>query len=1365
MAEMTDAEFEAERLKARQERAAKTPAAISTAAATSEITTAPVAAEMSDDEFEAERLFERERREARAQRQALAAEEARQARSEEMGGAYPLLADQQTLDLREIIKAEQDRATEQKYRPAFLPELPPVDVNRVADKRASIATVGGDAEDPYLEAREDIVPFLRPTRIESVQRGPGVERIIERTPLGVPYRPGEYDYRTPTESEELLESFARQPVMTQDAARALAAGEEDPDRKVGLLEGGTFESPFGAVFRSLPASVEGAAVSAYRKLPRKELTPVEATPTGLVRAGLETAAGGVEEAADLLGKYLSKLPGGAGEFASKYATGTTAGAKLRALSTLATSAPEKAIKRAGVGAVRGAIRGMELLDAQVEPGQVVQDLDTIGDMTPLIPAPRAVPDKPLSQRVLEGEFILDVIKDDKELVKAYDREFGVLSGLAQTGTGLILGMQLPFTPAGVVTRGLAHLGVSAKAAKVVTNQLTKRAVSKAEEMLASRIVQDFTKSTTPISLKSLNPADIEKAIIKHGSDLFGDSAAITIKRVLDDAVDAGDLVLTPLSHKGREFKKLIKEAVENAKADLAMVTPRTDLVRVSPSYAVPQRLAPAVTKEAAKDVADLRKLAEQTGQPFTRAEEIMARDAAVVRAAQSEAKRLDEVGQFQVLLDGLNTPRAWDTELFRAARALRNPEEAMKRAAVTAAEDEIKRHGMNALRNLRKDFEAGTKAGKSVSDIIEEVGQRELSALNLEEILKLVLDTSYGEVKGGAIAEKLLAAGESARGGGRASADWAQRLSGKQMPNYLRPDAAEELHNSLVAAGVVSGSKPAFAQNALKIILEEGVATRLSDDALASFQAAYPGIRTPTLEALGTGGSLPEKSFFDGVEGELFSLADELGDAAEGASKTVADRIEELAALARTLTQNTRIPLVSEVRLLAGERLASPVRAFLTTKYKIPSGLGETVGVSTPYGYLRPADLHKMIDDLGGFGPSRMDVARKGLMVNDFLLAASKEKKDKILDLVVGRQTAYAFADQMEEGFRRAVFAKALQHGKTPEAAIELARRSQFDYGGAKDSEIIEALSPYWAGVVNMVASGKEFVDKVAKNPESYSVYLRGLRTQQKIHDPLGEQGDTPLTRFYAPLPDGVTKDVFGKDIAVLGPEAPYLGPIDTVIGTFQALQTMADLAEIVRDGELMEKVFAGSADALDDLAEAADSVASGFAMEYEPSSAEVTERSGVKLSTDQTYLATLAIARAKDPDPDNPTGQLADTLRFLDPDVVKPPKGKAAYADENSNAWAERPPDAPDTFIFAQMEAVPGYEEKREVYYLLKPSKVGRARIQALWAAPQIVPELEQTYRAVGTGLDSGVGEGILWYLGADTVENPQKNLVESMK
>ena len=1364
MAEMTDAEFDADRLKARQERAAKNPAAISTAAATSELPTASAAAEMSDDEFEAARLFERERREARAQRQALAAEEARQARSEEMGGAYPLLADQQTLDLREIIKDEQDRATEQKYRPAFLPELPPVDVNRVADKRASIATVGGDAEDPYLEAREDIVPFLRPTRIEAVQRGPGVERIIERTPLGVPYRPGEYDYRTPTESEELVESFARQPAMTQDAARALAAGEEDPNRKVGLLDGGTFESPFGAVFRSLPASVEGAAVSAYRNLPRKELTPVEATPTGLVRAGIETMAGGAEEASDLLGKYLAKLPGDAGKFASKYATGSTAGAKFRALSTLATSAPEKAIKRAGVGAVRGAIRGMELLDAQVEPGQVVQDLDTIGDMTPLIPAPKSIPNKPLSQRVREGEFILDVIKDDKALVKVYDREFGVLSDAAQTGTGLILGMQLPFTPVGVVTRGLAPLGVSAKAAKVVTNQLTKRAVSKAEEMLASRIVQDFTKSTTPISLKSLNVADIEKAIFKHGADFFGLEASATVDRVIREAVDAG-LVLNPLSHKRREFRKLVTEAAENAKADLAMVTPRTDLVRVSPSYAVPKNMAPAVTKKAAKEVAEKRKLAEQTGQPFTRAEETVARDEAVVQAAQDEAKRLDKIGQFQVLLDGLNTPRAWDTELFRAVRALRNPEEAMKRAAVTAAEDEIKRHGMNALRNLRKDFEAGTKAGKSVSDIIEEVGQRELSALDPEAILKKVLDANYGEVLGGSIAEKLLSAGELARGGGKTATDWQMLLAGKVRPNYLRPDAAEELHKSLVASGIVRGGEPAFAQNAVKIILDEGVASRITDDSLAAFQAAYPGIRKPTLEALETGGSLPEASFFNKETGDLFNLADELGDAAAGASKTVADRIEELAAVARTLTQNTRIPLVSEVRLLAGERLASPVRAFLTTKYKIPSGLGETVGVSTPYGYLRPADLHRMADELGGFGPSRMDVARKGLMVNDFLLAASKEKKDKVLDFVVGRQTAYAFADQMEEGFRRAVFAKALQQGQTPEAAIELARRSQFDYGGAKDNKVIEALSPYWAGAVNMVASGKEFVDRVAKNPEAYSVYLRGLRTQQKIHDPLGEQGDTPLTRFYVPLPDGVTKDVFGKDIAVLGPEAPYLGPIDTVIGTFQVLQTVADLAEIVRDGELMEKVFAGSADALDDLAEAADSVASGFAMEYEPSSAEVTERSGVKLSTDQTYLATLAIARAKDPDPDNPTGQLADTLRFLDPDVVKPPKGKAAYADESSNAWAERPPDAPGTFIFAQMEAVPGYEEKREVYYLLKPSKVGRARIQALWAAPQIVPELEQAYRAVGTGLDSGVGEGILWYLGAETVEDPKKNLVESMR
>jgi hypothetical protein len=1306
-------------------------------------------ADMTDDDLEFERQLARDRRELRARKAASAPAEQASARSEAVGGPLSDAGDQRIQDLREVLKEQQDRESAQRFRPPFLPPLAPVDEERIARERAQIATVGGEAEGTYAETREGFIPFLRPTRIEEVQDAPStVTSRVVREQAPFPYRLGETIGRPATARDELVESFARQPVMTMDAARALAAGADVPDRKVGRLDGATFESPLGAAFRALPASVEGTLTEAYRNLPRKETTPVVVTPTGLARAAVQAGAGAFEDTSALLSKYLAKLPGAAGEFGAGLAAGIGEVGTQR-IRQVESAIPEAGLERpliaGGIKAAKTGIRALELLDGQVEPGEAVRDLESLGSLTPVLPAPRMIPDKPIAQRIREGEFFLDVIQEDKDVVKVYDQEFGVLSPAAQMAMGLGLGMGVPFTPIGVVAKVTAPLKIGATATKAVTGVLTKNAMAKAEKALASRVFQDLTQSNAPVPMNSLDLDKMKSAILDSMRTSYRlPPGTLEIDAVLAKAEAAGKIVRVP-GRAQEQFDGLVRRSIDQAKADLARVAPRTDLVRVAPSYAVPASIAPKVALDAAADVKAAREAMAAQGQALTRAQEAGLRDAAVARAAQAEARRLDELGQFQVLLDGLSTPRAWDTDLFRAGRAAMAPEQAMKRASVVAAEQEVARQGMGALRAIRKEFEAGSKAGKSADDILGEIGTRELAAMSGEERLKKVLEEAYGGPAANNIFNQL-------------------KNSSYVRYNVLRPQIAKAMHNELAAAGTVPkwSVPPNFAANSLKIILEEGVRKRVSKRALDEYRAAYPNSPTPTLAVLNKGGAtLEEVKFFENGAEDMFKLADSIPTRAQGMPLSTTEGLERLASAARTVRQNARVPLVSEAKLLAGERFSAPVRAFLTTRYGIPSGLGEKVGVSTPYGFLRPADLNQMVDGMGGFGPSQMDIARKGLLANDFLLAASKGAGNRALDVAMGRQMAYATADAMEEGFRRAVFAKALGEGKPPEAAMTLARRSQFDYGSVKDSQVIEALAPYWAGVVGTAAAGAEFIDRTARNPALYGTYLRALRAQQKVHDPEGEQGDAPLTRFYAPMTEGMSKDIFGRELDVLGPNAPYLSPMTAPITIARGIQGGADVVSALLEGRLIEDALGGSAEALDELADKAGSLASGFSGDYEPGEANSIKRTGPKLTVDQTYLATLALAKASDPE--GVDGTLADTLSFLAPDPVAPPKRLAAYPAAGSLAWSVRPPEAKGAFIFSAMEDIPGYDEKREVFYLLKPSAIGRQRIQA--ASTMIPGGAEDLIRGAGARVDAGLGEGILWTIGAETSEEPTKRAIERFR
>ena len=1096
---------------------------------------------------------------------------------------------------------------------------------------------------------------------------------------------------------------------------------------------------------AIPASATALATDVYRRLPIEGTEPVMMTPRGLLKEGLEGVASTARRASQspLLEKYLGTV---GGEFAKGFGSGFA-----EASENLVPPDIEGKVVRGAVAASRAGTGVLERL-AGLEPGQspLGQDLATLGTPRAVIPAPASVGDKPISQRIREREFVSDVIQADPISEATFQREFGTAAEPAMIGTGLLLEMRLPFTPLGYLSKAAKVTGATGSAAKAATNALSKRAVANAESRLAAELFTRFTGGQKTIP-KGLRLDDVTQAVVG---------------RAPGGSVDPA-------------FRTTVRQAVAQGKADLARVAPRTDLVRVAPSYAVPQNLAAGATKAGNAEVAARRIQARRNGRALTRAEEIEARDVAVQRFAQTEARRLDDLGQFQVLLDGLNTPRAWDTEFFRAARAVTSPEQAMKRAAVVAAEQEVARQGMNALRAFRKEVEAGTKAGKSLDDILEESGNRNLATTPGEEIAKKVLEEAYGGERAAVLYPKVLKqleneAEEAMRTSGRnvslTPAELA-RLTEPYLRGLLRPGNARKVHEAFQADRTIAGfaTPPNFAANATKIILEEGVKKTTSKQALEAFGRQYPGLKQPVLAAKERGqgalkgmGTLEEAKFFENGAEELFRLADSIPTRAAGTAPSAAEGAERLAAAVRNVRAKVRLPLVAEAKLLAGERLAAPVRAFISTRYVLPVNW-DLVGTVTPSGYLRPDDITALINNLGGFGPSRMDVARKGNMVDDILLSSAKGVKGTGKDLLIGRPLAYATADAIEEGYRTNVFVTALKQGATPEAAMTLARRSQLDYGAA-DSGVIQALSPYWAGLVNSSAFGSEFIDQFARNPQAYTTYLRALREQQRAVDPDGVQGDLPLTRFYAPIPEGDAQDAFGRSLDVLGPNAPGLDPINLTLGLAKTVASGEEFYGVIQDEGLIDAVLGGSVDAMDSLAGRATSLAEGLGGAQEPAtpSAKARTKGGAAPTIDQTYMAIFALARAYDPDRSN--GLQASALRILEPDLATPPKNLAARSAKGSKAWAVRPPNVPGAFIIREELPIEGTDQKQEVFYLLKPSKVGRQRLKAIQGAP-LGEFVSGPVRAVGTYEEEGLGEALLWLIGAETVEEPVREAVEQTR
>ena len=112
----------------------------------------------------------------------------------------------------------------------------------------------------------------------------------------------------------------------------------------------------------------------------------------------------------------------------------------------------------------------------------------------------------------------------------------------------------------------------------------------------------------------------------------------------------------------------------------------------------------------------------------------------------------------------------------------------------------------------------------------------------------------------------------------------------------------------------------------------------------------------------------------------------------------------------------------------------------------------------------------------------------------------------------------------------------------------------------------------------------------------------------------------------------------------------------------------------------------------------------------------------------------------------------------------MTPPKNLAASTEQGSKYWAVRPPNVPGAFIMREELPIEGTDQTQEVFFLMKPSKVGRQRLKAIQSAP-LGEFVSGPVRAVGTYEEEGLGEALLWLVGADTVEEPVREAVEQTR
>ena len=1114
---------------------------------------------------------------------------------------------------------------------------------------------------------------------------------------------------------ELKEAAAQQPVLMKSEAdaiaRAIALGEQDAPRLRGLMSerdpkfGGMVETSLGAVLRAVPAALENIVSDAYFK--------------------------GLGYEVDEQGNPLDKS-----DFGYKIA-------QVR--------------KKLGLPAVSLRfttplpLPGVATRREEGQPG---------GEWDPR--TRKKVEDVPWGQRIARsvtaGRTLADDMQDAPEVLQAYKDLYGEEYGATAAGlAGTAVSM---FIPTGVVSgpKALLKLGKMAGKVKKVSAAANAIGTGVQQGFMAARSVPKLLpdgahwavrvpvqaagyvvgKAGDAAALVSPTPVANARIIARTAERMAPDVPFSKAARLSGDPQKFTDEAFehwAPASELfvpgGDEFQSAAAAArsrkatlkVEALRGELARAIP-DDLVVVSDMFAVPRNIAGDVFSKVAEDLQKLPK--------GSSVEDIArARDAAVLKHAPEAARRLDELGEFQVTFDRLGREVLEDKLFVRRAFAMLRDLPPARRASVAKAVREIEGAASEAFRNMTKDLEGLTKRGMSLDEALDAVASRELSKMEPREFWKKMVEENYG---GGPDAEAILLRIEEAG---------VDTSTFPTLDAIRKADGLPSVREK--APGLIP---PKFQGNMLKIILEEGVRKRVSKEALENyirvfqkgpdtlspeFAAGFLAMRPAEAVIKDTPAgrvafSLAEEKFAANGGEEFFKALDSIPTKKRGTE--VLRLFSELNAIRKASFRGWDYQFlgIPRVDFLFGRALSAPIiaAAQIGLDHSLGGGravlnrfLGRGAG---PYTASQVTELIRKY----GVGSTSVDQGRLGRLGQDILddaLRAGKVTPERALLYANPATKGWAerMAHSIERVYREGVFADQLAKGASPLEASEIAKKSLWDYSRTPGA-FRDRLGSVFATAAESYNAGMTFMDVVARDPNKITQAVKILRAKQQAQDPYGYYGDKGLKSL------GIYRaGRKGQEVAVLGPRVPLFEPIETTLGLLYVASTVQSL---FRSEDLVDAATAvgraGADKYIPGVWAAFNGVANSLGSKYQ-TAAQVEELS--KPSDETAFWNALLAADLADPSRDG--GIWDTTWSILDPIQVNPPDG--SEVPEDPTLWREAPPEGmPYLFEGVSASGLP-------MYRVLRPSRRGTQNIKAIRA---LTPDMvHRAFGAVGSLMFSSAG------------------------
>lgn len=435
--------------------------------------------------------------------------------------------------------------------------------------------------------------------------------------------------------------------------------------------------------------------------------------------------------------------------------------------------------------------------------------------------------------------------------------------------------------------------------------------------------------------------------------------------------------------------------------------------------------------------------------------------------------------------------------------------------------------------------------------------------------------------------------------------------------------------------------------------------------------------------------------------GAVWPMLEDAYNYAVGTRRNVAQRVQygyivpNLPVQVGRVMQMAIVPLVTigARNALGGFNRSAQRAVSAVTRRRVVGG-----GITDPNGvYYSPRMLDDMADEYG-LGITQLETERVGSLAGDLVReskrAARATQDPDNADLVASLDYFDPFskgfflqaAEAVEVNFRKSVFEMALARGDAPQAAADLARRSQLDFQEVPD-KVKQTLGRYFGGSAFLYRAGVEGVEAVIDNPQQAGRALRAMRAKAEVQDPYNIHGDRALKSL----------GLAGKsdtDTYYL-PELPALQPVEGALGTLRAADNLmndmrfaTNQLQTAREG-MPDQDFTpataiqfGGEVITPSVMKAWDRFTGG--KEYQTTDVPEAE----PMSDEKAFWAWMLIANNRDPEHTN--GGWAAFTTLAPVDQVKPPPDMAST--KVPGAWKAQPPEGVPHYLVDIIDGEPAY-------------------------------------------------------------------------